>query len=438
MMRSLLAMLCHVESMKTTVLLCLLLLVAPLQAEERANLTPEAVGFSSARLSKVSEFVDREILAGRLAGAVTMIARHGEIVHFESAGRYGLDDDRPLDTDALFRIFSMTKPITTVAAMILYEEGAFHLGEPVTKYLPALEGMSLLVDGQLVAPNNTMTIEQLMTHTAGLTNGWHVEHPVERAYRDAALQNSPDLDAFIKTLGTLPLRFEPGTRYHYSVATDVLGALVERLSGQTLEQFFHERIFEPLGMRDTYFNVPAEKADRLARDHLWDAERQQIVPMPDGLLPPTSGVTLFSGGGGLISTAKDYWRFCEMLRRGGHLEGVRILGPKTVQAMTMARLTPEVRDNGATEYPASHLYPGQSYGLGFGVITDPAQSQVISSQGEYSWGGIANTKFWIDPEEDLVVILMTQVIGAPYSDRLRFDLKVATYQALSTLGASSP
>ena len=438
MMRSLLAMLCHVDSMKTTVLLCLLLLVAPLQAEERANLNPEAVGFSSARLSKVSEFVDREILAGRLAGAVTMIARHGEIVHFESAGRYGLDDDRPLDTDALFRIFSMTKPITTVAAMILYEEGAFHLGEPVAKYLPALEGMSLLVDGQLVAPNNTMTIEQLMTHTAGLTNGWHVEHPVERAYRDAALQNSPDLDAFIKTLGTLPLRFEPGTRYHYSVATDVLGALVERLSGQTLEQFFHERIFEPLGMRDTYFNVPAEKTERLARNHLWDAERQQIMPMPDGLIPPTSGVSLFSGGGGLISTAKDYWRFCEMLRRGGHLEGVRILGPKTVQAMTMARLTPEVRDNGATEYPASHLYPGQSYGLGFGVITDPAQSQVISSQGEYSWGGIANTKFWIDPEEDLVVILMTQVIGAPYSDRLRFDLKVATYQALSTLGASSP
>jgi len=438
MMRSLLAMLCDVESMKTTVLLCLLLLVAPLQAEERANLNPEAVGFSSARLSKVSEFVDREILAGRLAGAVTMIARHGEIVHFESAGRYGLDDDRPLDKDALFRIFSMTKPITTVAAMILYEEGAFHLGEPVAKYLPALEGMSLLVDGQLVAPNNTMTIEQLMTHTAGLTNGWHVEHPVERAYRDAALQNSPNLDAFIKTLGTLPLRFEPGTRYHYSVATDVLGALVERLSGQTLEQFFHERIFEPLGMRDTYFNVPAEKTDRLARDHLWDAKSQQVVPMPDGLIPPPSGFTLFSGGGGLISTAKDYWRFCEMLRRGGHLEGVRILGPKTVQAMTMARLTPEVRDNGATEYPASHLYPGQSYGLGFGVITDPAQSQVISSQGEYSWGGIANTKFWIDPEEDLVVILMTQVIGAPYSDRLRFDLKVATYQALSTLGASSP
>ena len=438
MMQPTSATLCDIESMKATVFLFLSLLATPMQAAEPANLDPETVGFSSARLTRVSEFVDREIIAGRLAGAVTMIARHGQIVHFESAGQYGLEDDRPLGTDALFRLFSMTKPITTVAAMILYEEGAFHLGDPIAKYLPELGEMSLLIDGEQVAPNTPMTIEQLMTHSAGLTNGWHIEHPVERAYRDAALQKSPDLDTFIKTLGTLPLRFEPGTRYHYSVATDVLGALVERLSGQTLEQFLHERIFEPLGMWDTYFNVPAEKADRLARDHLWDAERQQIVPMPEGLLPPPSGVTLFSGGGGLFSTAKDYWRFCEMLRRGGQLEGIRILGPKTVQAMTMARLTPDVRDNGATEYPASHLYPGQSFGLGFGVITDPAQSQVISSQGEYSWGGIANTKFWVDPEEDLIVILMTQVIGAPYSDRLRFDLKVATYQALSTLGSSSP
>jgi CubicO group peptidase (beta-lactamase class C family) len=438
MMQPTSATLCDIESMKATVFLFLSLLATPMQAAEPANLDPETVGFSSARLTRVSEFVDREIIAGRLAGAVTMIARHGQIVHFESAGQYGLEDDRPLGTDALFRLFSMTKPITTVAAMILYEEGAFHLGDPIAKYLPELGEMSLLIDGEQVAPNTPMTIEQLMTHSAGLTNGWHIEHPIERAYRDAALQKSPDLDTFIKTLGTLPLRFEPGTRYHYSVATDVLGALVERLSGQTLEQFLHERIFEPLGMRDTYFNVPAEKTDRLASDHLWDAKSQQIVPMPEGLLPPPSGVTLFSGGGGLFSTAKDYWRFCEMLRRGGQLEGIRILGPKTVQAMTTARLTPDVRDNGAREYPASHLYPGQSFGLGFGVITDPAQSQVISSQGEYSWGGIANTKFWVDPEEDLVVILMTQVIGAPYGDRLRFDLKVATYQALSTLGSSSP
>ena len=422
--------------MNIRTLLFLSLLAMPLQAADVAIVNPEAVGFSSDRLSKISDFVDREIAAGNLVGAVTLVARHGQVVLFESAGRYGLEDDRPMDKDALFRIFSMTKPITTVAAMILYEEGAFHLGDPVAKYLPELKDMQLLIDGSPVPPQRQMTIEQLMTHTAGLTNGWHLEHPVERAYRDAALYQSADLDAFINKLATLPLRFEPGTRYHYSVATDVLGALVERLSGQSLEQFFQTRIFDPLDMRDTFFNVPDNKLTRMAGSHLWNAERQLLEPMPAGLLPPPSGVTLFSGGGGLISTAQDYWRFCDMLRRGGELDGVRILGPKTVQAMTMARLTPEIRDNGAREYPASHLYPGQSFGLGAGVITDPAQAQVISSQGEYSWGGIANTKFWIDPEEDLIVVFMSQVMGTPHSDRHRFDLKVATYQALTELGDS--
>ena len=412
------------------------MLAMPLQAAEIAVVNPEEVGFSGDRLGKITEFVEREIANGDLVGTVTLVARRGQVVHFEAAGRYGLEDDRPMDIDALFRIFSMTKPITTVAAMILYEEGAFHLGDPVAKYLPELADMQLSIDGELVPPQNQITIEQLMTHTAGLTNGWHIEHPVERAYRDAALHQSEDLDAFIEKLATLPLRFEPGTRYHYSVATDVLGALVERLSEQTLEHFFQTRIFKPLDMHDTFFNVPDEKTPRMAGAHLWSAQQQEMGPMPAGLLPPPSGVTLFSGGGGLISTAHDYWRFCEMLRRGGSLDGVRILGPKTVQAMTMARLTPEVRDKGATEYPASHLYTGQSFGLGAGVITDPAQAGVVSSKGEYSWGGIANTKFWIDPEEDLIVVFMTQVLGTPHSDRHRFDLKVATYQALTDLGSS--
>ena len=417
-------------------LLLLSLLATRLQAAEISIVEPETVGFSTDRLGKVTEFIDREIADGNLVGTVTLVARHGQVVHFEAAGRYGLEDDRPMDTDALFRIFSMTKPITTVAAMILYEEGAFHLGDPVAKYIPELADMQLLIDGEPVPPQSQMTIEQLMTHTAGLTNGWHIEHPVEQAYLDAALRQSPDLNAFIDKLATLPLRFEPGTRYHYSVAADVLGALVERLSGQTLEQFFQTRIFDPLEMYDTFFNVPNDKTPRIAGGHLWNAEQQAMAPLPAGLLPPPSGVTLFSGGGGLISTAHDYWRFCEMLRRGGSLDGVRILGPKTVQAMTMARLTPEVRDNGATEYPASHLYPGQSFGLGAGVITDPAQAGVSSSKGEYSWGGIANTKFWIDPEEELGVVFMAQVVGTPHSDRHRFDLKVATYQALTELGNS--
>ena len=418
-------------------LLTLLLVATRLHAADIDIVQPETVGFSTERLAKVTEFVEREIAEGNLVGTVTLVARHGQVVHFEAAGRNGLDDERPMETDALFRIFSMTKPITTVAAMMLYEEGAFHLGDPVAKYLPELANMQLSIDGKPVPPQSSMTIEQLMTHTAGLTNGWHIEHPVERAYRDAALHQSADLNAFINKLATLPLRFEPGTRYHYSVATDVLGALIERLSGQTLEHFFQTRIFDPLEMHDTFFNVPDDKMPRMAGGHLWSAEQQAMEPMPAGLLPPLSGVTLFSGGGGLISTARDYWRFCEMLRRGGSLDGVRILGPKTVQAMTMARLAPEVRDNGATEYPASHLYPGQSFGLGAGVITDPAQAGVVSSRGEYSWGGIANTKFWIDPEEDLVVVFMTQVLGTPHSDRHRFGLKVATYQALTDLGSSS-
>ena len=418
-------------------LLTLLLVATRLHAADIDIVQPETVGFSTERLAKVTEFVEREIAEGNLVGTVTLVARHGQVVHFEAAGRNGLDDERPMETDALFRIFSMTKPITTVAAMMLYEEGAFHLGDPVAKYLPELANMQLSIDGKPVPPQSSMTIEQLMTHTAGLTNGWHIEHPVERAYRDAALHQSADLNAFINKLATLPLRFEPGTRYHYSVATDVLGALIERLSGQTLEHFFQTRIFDPLEMHDTFFNVPDDKMPRMAGGHLWSAEQQAMEPMPAGLLPPLSGVTLFSGGGGLISTARDYWRFCEMLRRGGSLDGVRILGPKTVQAMTMARLAPEVRDNGATEYPASHLYPGQSFGLGAGVITDPAQAGVVSSKGEYSWGGIANTKFWIDPEEDLVVVFMTQVLGTPHSDRHRFDLKVATYQALTDLGSLS-
>ena len=417
-------------------LLLLSLLATRLQAADINIVDPETVGFSTDRLGKVTQFVDREIADGNLVGAVTLVARHGQVVHFEAAGRYGLEDNRPMETDALFRIFSMTKPITTVAAMMLYEEGAFHLADPVAKHLPELANMQLLIDGEPVPPQSQMTIEQLMTHTAGLTNGWHIEHPVERAYRDAALQQSTDLNALIDNLGTLPLRFEPGTRYHYSVATDVLGALVERLSGQTLEQFFQTRIFDPLEMRDTFFNVPDGKMARMTGNQLWNAERQAMGPMPAGLIPPPSGVTLFSGGGGLISTARDYWRFCEMLRRGGSLDGVRILGPKTVQAMTMARLTPEVRNEGAAEYPASHLYPGQSFGLGAGVITDPAQAGVVSSKGEYSWGGIANTKFWIDPEEDLIVVFMTQVLGTPHSDRHRFDLKVATYQALTEIGNS--
>ena len=273
------------------------------------------------------------------------------------------------------------------------------------------------------------------SHSAGLAYNFGSDHPARAAYQEADIRGSRDLDEYIDRLATVPLRFEPGTRYHYSVATDVLGAMIERLSGMTLEEYFQKRIFAPLGMHDTFFNVPEDKLHRLASNHYWNAEENAMAVVPPERNRPPTGITLFSGGGGLISTAMDYMIFCEMLRDGGRYNGVRILGPKTVQYMTINHLTDDVRNEGAHEYPASHLYPGQSFGLGFGVITDPGQSQVISSAGEFSWGGAANTKFWIDPEEELVAILMTQFLGSPWSDDTRYHMKIATYQALTELGS---
>ena len=407
----------------------------PLPAHSNEQASPESVGMSSESLKSMARFVNRHIEAGHITGGVTLVARHGKLVHLEAHGQRGLDDARPMTTDALFRIFSMTKLITTVAAMMLYEEGYFHLNDPVAKYLPALANLEIYNQGELVPVGRPITIEQLMTHTAGLTYGWANDHPVELAYQESALQYSDNLDDFLSKLGKLPLRFTPGERYHYSIATDVLGALVERLSGETLETFLSTRLFQPLGMDDTFFNVPLGKLDRVVPNHGWNPETNALGPLPALYQMPIQGVTLFSGGGGLISSARDYLIFCEMLRQGGSYERVRILSPKTVEFMTIDHLTAEVRNKGTTEYPAQHLYPGQSFGLGFGVITDPGQTGVISSLGAYSWGGAANTKFWIDPEEDLIAIFMTQVINAPFGDQLRFDMKVATYQAITELGS---
>ncbi len=419
--------------MKPICFILFLFVTTPLIAAELPVVDPEVVGFSSERLGKITEFVRREIDEGRLVGVVTMVARRGKVVHFETQGNYGLDNDKPMDKDALFRIYSMTKPITTVAMMMLYEDGLFQLGDPVSKYVPEFEKQKILKDGELVDPGSPMTIEQLMSHSAGLTYGFEGDHVVETAYQESGLSESSDLDEYIQKLSVLPLRFEPGTRYHYSVATDVLGAMVERLSGMTLEEYFEKRIFTPLGMNDTFFNVPEDKMHRLASNHYWNKDESSMAVLPADYSRPPTGVTLFSGGAGLVSTAMDYMIFCEMLRNGGSYNGARILGPKTVQFMTINHLTDEVRNNGASDHPASHLYPGHSFGLGFSVITDPGQTQVISSAGAYSWGGAANTKFWIDPEEDLVAILMTQFLGSPWSDETRFNMKIATYQALTEL-----
>jgi len=421
--------------MRNALSLLILFLSTGLTAETLAMITPEDAGFSSERLQLVSEFTRRHIDEGMHTGFVTMIARHGKIVYFEAIGNMGVGNDQPMQKDTLFRIFSMTKPVVSVAMMMLYEEGRFQLTDRVSKYLPLLGNFGLYKDGETIDAGLEITIEQLLTNTAGLSDRADRSNAIYQLYQDSGLLDSHDLDQFIEILSTLPLRYEPGTRYHYStVGFDVLGVLVEEFSGQTLETFLEERIFAPLDMSDTFFSVPDDKLHRFADNHIWNREEQRIDLLAEperGAMWSFRNVTYFSGGAGLVSTAMDYMIFCEMLRRGGSYNGIRILGPKTVQFMMLNHLTDEVRNNAAHEFPALHLYPGQSYGLGFGVITNPGISRVISSRGEYHWGGVADTKFWIDPQEDLVVVLMTQLILAPTNTR--YEMKVATYQALTEL-----
>ena len=420
--------------MKILVVFALALVANSLPASELPSIKPEKVGFSSERLQKISEFTQRAVDEGRHAGFVTLVARRGKIVHFDAVGTYGIDNDKPMDKDALFRIFSMTKPVTAVAMMMLYEEDKFQMSDPVSRYLPELADLKQFNDGEPATGSFKPTIEQLFTHTAGFTYGFRRDSDaIDALYHEKELLKSKDNAEFISRLSTIPLRFEPGVRYHYSVSYDVLGALVEKISGQTLEAFFRERIFEPLEMNDTFFSVPEDKRERLATNHYWDGEKNALVAVPPDDLFSNTDVTFFGGGAGLISSTMDYMVFCEMLRRGGSFNGARILGPKTIQFMTMNHLTPEVRNNGASDFPGSHLNKGQSFGLGFGVMTEPGLSKVISSAGAYSWGGAAGTKFWIDPEEDLVAILMTQLMWAP-TDR-RYQMKIATYQALTELGS---
>lgn len=396
---------------------------------------PEKVGVSTSRLERISDLARRYVEDGKFAGIVTMVSRHGKVIHYDAQGQYGLDNDTPVAADTLFRIFSMTKPVTAVAAMILYEEGKFQMSDPVSKYLPEFRDQKLQNGEELVDPQSPMTMRQLFTHTAGLTYGWTPDNPVDLLYRDAKLIESRDSDEFIAKLAQLPLRFEPGTRYHYSFATDVLGVVVERLSGQSLEVFFEERIFNPLAMTDTFFSVPPDKMHRLASVHYWDGEANEIKLVPQETQRNFQEVTFFSGGGGLVSTIGDYMRFCEMLRNGGSYNGARLLGPKTVQFMSSDQLSPEVRAVGRGEYPSLDFFPGQSMAMGFGVITNPGITPAISSKGELSWGGIAGTQFWIDPEEEIIGIAMVQLYRSPWP--LRFDFKVATYQALTEVNSGS-
>lgn len=396
------------------------------------NARAEVQGMSSERLARITEltqgYVDRE----QLSGVVTLVARNGKIVHLESVGDRGLNDATPLSDDDLFRIYSMSKPITAVAAMMLYEQGRFTLTDPVSKYLPELSNLQLWTEDGLVPVDTAPTMRQLMTHTAGFGYGLFPGHPVEKAYAEAKLFRSADLDDYVKRVAQLPLRYQPGERWHYSVASTLLGAVVERIAKQPFGEYLQEHLFSPLAMTDTFFSVPADKRNRFLSNGIWDREAGKMAPATAALDIRFDGATLAAGGAGLVSTMGDYLRFAEMLRRGGELDGVRILSPKTVDFMTSDHLADELGVGATGEQPTIRALAemaGVGFGLGFGVLDDPVTVGVVGSKGEFTWGGAAGTIFWVDPVEEVVVIVMLQQVLSPWP--LRREIKVLVNAAIT-------
>ena len=383
---------------------------------------PTKQGFSSERLERIGDLSQRYIEEKKIAGMVNLVARNGKIVYFDAKGSRGIDDPRPLEKDSLFRIYSMTKPITSVALMMLYEKGAFQMKDPVSKFIPELKNLTVMNSvGDIVPTEKIMTMQHLMTHTAGFSYGFNPNDVIDKLYIEAELVKATNLDDFVNRLATLPLRSEPGTKWHYSVAVDVMGLIVERMSGIAFDVYLQQEIFDPLGMNDTFFSVPNEKRSRFLPNQRWNAEKGEMTTEVE--LPEWNykDVTLFSGGGGLVSTAHDYLRFAEMLRNGGALNGKRLLSPKTIDFMTSNHVA-ALDEN---MYPGS---PGLGFGLGFEIVTNPAALGLLSSVGEYSWSGAAGTLFWIDPVENIVSITMIQLMASPFP--ISNELRVLTNQAL--------
>ena len=396
--------------------------------------SPESVGFSSQRLTRVNDFAQSYIDEGKLAGAITMLARRNEIFHFQPYGVLDLESGALVQRDTLFRIYSMSKPITSAAVMMLYEEGRFSLDDPVGNFIPELAHLKVY-DGmsetgmRLVDQRQPITIRHLLTHTSGLSYGFHQDSPVEEMYREANITD-PDstLQEMAEKLGKLPLINQPGAKWRYGNATDVLGYLVEVVAGKPFDKFLEQRIFSPLGMRNTSFYVSEEKLDRLATVY-GASVNGGIAPLDNPMVNrQTRPHTLFSGGGGLVSSASDYMSFCQMLLNGGILGDARLLAPKTVEMMRSNHLTDDLKPFAVGQSMSSDT-KGCGFGLGFRVVMDIAQHGIIGSNGIYSWGGAASTVFWIDPAEELIAILLTQFMPSSHYP-LRRQFQIATYQAL--------
>ena len=425
--------------------LCLLLGLlsgaTALLANGLPNGKPEDVGMSSERLARIDAAMEAHVASGAMPGALGMIARKGKVVYFETWGQRDREQKLAMTPDTIFRIYSMTKPVTSVAVMMLYEEGKFFLNDPVAKYLPEFAEMQVAhetkgADGkttvELKKAERPITIRDLLRHTPGFTYGFFGNTSVDQQYRQAGiLLTDRDLADFSAKLAKMPLQYEPGTQWHYSVGIDVLGRLVEVASGMSFDQFLEQRVFQPLKMNDTGFWVPKEDLGRFAQLYspkgtaqgaeAWlraTDSNEIVVAQADASRNFIAKPGLFSGGGGLVSTASDYMRFCMMMLRGGELDGARLLSRKSVELMTTDHLG-DIPGMGRGGY---------GFGLGFAVAGDGGELGELGSEGEYNWGGAAGTRFWIDPAEELIGVFMVQIL--PHRTTLGSEFRNFVYQAI--------
>jgi CubicO group peptidase (beta-lactamase class C family) len=409
----------------------------------------DVAGLSLSRLATLDRVMaQRYVDGGMLPGLLTQVYRQGQLVHTGMAGHMDLERGKPMREDAIFRIYSMTKPITAVALMMLVEEGLIGLDDAVHTHIPSWKnlgvyasGVATLLAGQpstylITPPARPMKVVDLVTHTAGLTYGFLMRTSVDAAYRKQKIgdfQTPGGLDTMIEQLAAMPLEFSPGTMWNYSLSIDVMGYLVQKLAGQTFGEFLRTRLFEPLGMVDTAFFCPPEKIERFTTCYAPDEQGRLKVQDDARKTTYAAPPALESGGGGLVSTIHDYMRFCRMMLHGGALDGVRILGPKTVAMFSLNYL-----DGGrelAAMAPAGAFsessYDGIGFSIGCGVNVDVARTRLPGTAGEYFWGGAASTAFWIDPKEELTVVFMTQVMGSDARLTLRRDLRTLVYSAIT-------
>jgi len=394
---------------------------------------PDLVGMSRARLARLDEVMTRRYVdGGDLPGLITQVWRRGELVHSGLSGHMDLERGKPMREDAIFRIYSMTKPITSVALMILMEEGLIGLDDNVATHIPAWKDLGVYASG---VPT-LLAVVDLVTHTSGLTYGFMMRTSVDAAYRRLKVndfQTPGGLDEFVEQLATVPLEFSPGTAWNYSVSIDVMGYLVQKLSGLSFGEFLRTRLFEPLGMTDTAFWCPPEKLDRFTS--CYQPKEGGGLKLQDDAGKSTYDhpPTLESGGGGLVSTAHDYMRFCRMMLGGGALDGVQILSPKTVALFSLNHLPEgqELADMAPPGLFSEAGYSGIGFSIGCGVNVNVAKTRLPGTLGEYFWGGAASTAFWIDPKEDLAVVFMTQVMGTDARLTLRRDLRTLAYSAIT-------